>query len=67
LFEELLAFGEKYVFVVSQIYMEGIHVADKLASLDLTINENLWFDSCPIVFRSDLVRNRFCLSNFLFS
>jgi hypothetical protein len=45
-------------FVGSHIYREENHVANKLANLDLDINDSLWFDSFPIVFRSDLVRNR---------
>jgi ribonuclease HI len=54
-------------FVVSHIYTEENHVADKLANLELNINDSLWFDSCPMVFRSDLVSNRLGLPNFRFS
>jgi hypothetical protein len=42
-------------FVVSHICREENYVADKLANLGLDINDSLWFDSCSIVFRSDLV------------
>jgi ribonuclease HI len=54
-------------FVVSHIYREGNRVADKLANLGFGINDSLWFDSCSMVFRSDLVSNRLDLPNFRFS
>jgi hypothetical protein len=52
--------------VVSHIYREGNHVADKLTNLGLGITYSLWFDSCPMVFRSDLVNNRLIWLVFVF-
>jgi hypothetical protein len=54
-------------FVVLHIYKEGNHVADMLANLGLGIIDSLWFDNCPLIFRSDLISNRFTLTNFRFS
>jgi hypothetical protein len=53
-------------FVVSHIYREGNHVANMLANLGFGIIDSLWFDNCPLVFRSDLISNRLGLPNFRF-
>jgi hypothetical protein len=55
--------------VVSHIYRdrEGYHVAYKLDNLSLDINDNLWFDSCAIIFRSGPISNWLSLPNFGFS
>jgi hypothetical protein len=54
-------------FVVSHIYRAENHVADKLVNLKLKIIDSLWFNSCHMVFRNDVVSNKFGLPNFRFS
>jgi ribonuclease HI len=45
-------------FVVSHVYREGNHVADKLANIGLSLNAFTWWNIAPNVIWSDLARNR---------
>ncbi|CAJ2663194.1 unnamed protein product [Trifolium pratense] len=45
-------------FIISHIYREGNHCADKLANLGLSLQGFTWWTSAPVEIREDLTRNR---------
>jgi len=53
-------------FILTHIYREDNHYADKLANLRLTVTNFIWWQSPLVVIREDLVRNRLGLPNFRF-
>ncbi|MCI42534.1 ribonuclease H protein, partial [Trifolium medium] len=53
-------------FLISHIYREGNHCADKLASLGLAVNEYTWWSSPPICIREELTKNRLGLPSYRF-
>jgi hypothetical protein len=57
---------EKLFLLVCPIIEKEIRLQIN-ANFSLNINNSLWFDHCPIIFRSDLVINRFGTSVFRFS
>jgi hypothetical protein len=56
-------------FIVSHIFIwrGTMWQIIKLANLGHGIIDSLWFDSCLMIFRSDLVSSKFGLPNFRFS
>lgn len=54
-------------FLLTHIYREGNHCADKLANLSLSISDYMWWSSTPVNIREDLVKNRLGLPYYRFS
>ena len=52
--------------IVTHVYREGNHCADKPASIRLTVQHSEWWDQVLPQIRSDFVRNRMGLPYFRF-
>jgi len=53
-------------FMVTHIYREGNHCADKLANIGLTSQTFTWWDHMPTQIGGDFTRNRLGLPYFRF-
>jgi ribonuclease HI len=53
-------------FIISHIYREGNHCADKLAAIGLTMTDFTWWDSAPVCIWGDLAHNRLGLPQYRF-
>lgn len=53
--------------MITHMYSEGNHCADKLASIGLTVDGFTWWSSPPVNIRADLVNNRLGLPYYRFS
>lgn len=52
--------------MITHIYREGNHCADKLARLGLALDGFLWWNSPPVDIREDLIKNRLGLPFYRF-
>jgi len=53
-------------FIVTHVYEEGNHCADKMTTIGLTVQHSEWLDQIPPQIRSDFVRNRMGTPYFRF-
>jgi hypothetical protein len=53
--------------IVSHIFRESNHCADKLANIELPISDCIWFDQCLALIKEDFIKNRIGLPYFRFS
>lgn len=53
-------------FMITHIFREGKHCADKLANLGLTVINFAWWDYASVEILADLTSNRLGLPNFRF-
>jgi hypothetical protein len=44
--------------IVSHIFRESNHCADKLANIELPISDCIWFDQCLALIKEDFIKNR---------